>query len=172
MTCDETVGKHKFKVGVVDFAFCPYPAGGDNYRFLITLEDGSGTDVRNTKENGRAVELRGMRDDLIPKPLAYTTGRFIIWKRMFIKLVVLVNDAPKSAINWAFIQGIYRKSFVDIVPPSDPGGYFTLIAARWIDELKAVFTSGADQAASTPSRPPPRPTVSRRSTSSSSIPSA
>lgn len=145
---EEQVGKAKFKVGVVDFAFRPrHPVGGDNYRFLVSLADGSGKDIRETKENGREVELLGLNGEVIPKPLAYATGRFILWKRMFIKLVVLVNDASREAIDWGFIQGVYRKSFLDVVPPSSGDGYRTLVAARWIDELKAVFTSGPDQAA-------------------------
>lgn len=128
------------KIGVADLAFLPYPAFGDNYRFLISLFDGT-QDVRDTKENGRSVELIDSVGDPIPKPRAYTTGRFVMWKRAEIKLVVLVNKTEKTIINWDAVIPTYRRAFIDLVKPDDTNGYYKLTAQQWLTELKAVFTA-------------------------------
>jgi hypothetical protein len=160
---EEQVGKAKFKVGVVDFAFRPrHPVGGDNYRFLVSLVDGTGKDVRETKENGREVELLGLNGEVIPKPLAYATGRFILWKRMFIKLVVLVNEASQGAIDWGFIRSVYHKSFLDVVPPSNTDGIAPGAARGSVNSRPC--SPAVQISALEPSRPPPPPTIWRRST--------
>lgn len=130
-----------FKIGVADFAFLPYPACGDNYRFLLWLVDSGGADVRDSLENGKKVAISDGTGDLIPKPRAYTTGRFIIWRRALIKLCVLINKTNKSNIRWDEVVTTYRRAFTDMIMPADPGGFFNLTAQQWITELKAVFRS-------------------------------
>lgn len=145
----EQVGQARKRIGVADMAFCPWPAGGDNYRFLITLIDDSGQDVRLSQENGRAVELIDETGAVIPSPRAYTSGRFVIWKRLNIKLVVLVNGVASSTIDWNSIRGMYRKSFIEVTPPADPAGYHALTAQAWLTELQdpAIFPDAADRTA-------------------------
>lgn len=142
------------RVGVADLAFCPWPAGGDNYRFLITLLDSKDKDVRDdeNKENGVPAKLLDHAGGEIPgktdesEARAYTTGRFIIWKRLTMKLVVLVNRTTRADISWPTVCSFYRKDFLEVVPPDDPGAYYNLVPNQWISELKNVFPSAADVA--------------------------
>lgn len=142
------------RVGVADLAFCPWPAGGDNYRFLITLLDSKDKDVRDEHnlENGVPAKLVDHAKEEIPgktedaEARAYTTGRFIIWKRLKMKLVVLVNRTTRADINWNTVRNFYRRDFLEVVPPDDPGGYYNLVPTQWIAELKNVFPSPADVA--------------------------
>lgn len=137
------------KIGVADLAFTPYPAFGDNFRFLITLINDSGQDVRDTRENGHPVEMTDQTNGAaIPKPRAYTTGRFILWKRMKIKMVVLINRTSASDLDWAGMKSVYRKSFIDIEEPDPaPNGYVSLRPEQWINLLKQIFPSATDTTA-------------------------
>lgn len=135
------------KVGVADMAFLPYPAFGDNYRFLLSLIDGGGTDLRETQENGVDVEVLDDADTKIEKPRAYTTGRFVMWKRMKIKMVVLANLNQPADIAWNDVKAAYKRAFIDVQQPDAPGGFFNLPAQQWIAELKGAFTAAADQTA-------------------------
>jgi len=151
----EEVDESGKKVGVADLAFLPYPAFGDNFRFLITLVEGT-QDVRDTQENGHDVEVTDHLNRPIPKPRAYTTGRFIVWKRMRIRKVVLVNRTSPGDFNWGGMRTVYRKSFIDIVEPAaGDAGYFRLTADQWIEKLKEIFTSGADATALDALKTPP-----------------
>ncbi len=132
-------------VGVADVAFRPYPAFGDNYRFLLTVLDESDNDIRDTEEHGAEVELLGDADDRIAKPRAYTTGRIVIWKRMNIKLVVLANRTQQSDISWTDVENTYKRAFIEVVRPDATTGFFTLRAEQWITELKNEFPATADQ---------------------------
>lgn len=135
------------KVGIADLAFCPPPIGGDNYRFLITLVDNDGKDVREREQDAReegAGAKPTVEDDgggELAHPYAYTTGRFIVWRRVNVKLVVCVNKTGKNDITWADATKVYKTAFIDLVKPDDPGGYFDLTAAHWIDQLGKVFTA-------------------------------
>ncbi len=141
------VDEDGIKVGVADIGFLPYPAWGDNYRFLLSLIDGGGTDLRDTQENGVDVEVMDDQDKKIEKPRAYTTGRFIMWKRMKIKMVVLCNLTQANDVAWNDVKAAYRRAFIEVQEPASPGGYFNLPAQQWIAELKGAFTAAADQTA-------------------------
>ncbi len=136
------------KVGVSEVVFFPTannggPCGGDNYRFLLTLVDSGGKDVRETEENGIPAKLLDDARRELPKPRAYTTGRFVIWRRIKIRLCVLVNRTTQADITWATISGIYRKAFIEVVAPDNPGGFYNLIPVQWIEELKTRFPADA-----------------------------
>lgn len=131
------------KVGVADLAFCPWPAGGDNYRFLVNLLDG-GTDVRDTRQNGAEVLMLDDDGVTIPKPRTYVTGRFVIWRVIPFKLCVLCNATAEADINWDFVTRIYRKMFVEVIPPAGGdvgggGGFFTMTRDAWKDLVKQLF---------------------------------
>ena len=132
-------------VGVADVAFAPYPAFGDNYRFLLTVLDESDADIRDTEEHGAEVELLDDADDRIAKPRAYATGRIVLWKRMNIKLVVLGNRTQQTDINWTDVENTYKREFIEVVRPDATTGYFNLRAEQWITELKNEFPATADQ---------------------------
>jgi hypothetical protein len=145
---EERFGK-KIKVGVADFVFYPYPASGDNFRFLLTLVNAAGKDVREDDgpdNNNSFATLEDNDQRPIAKPRAYTTGRIVLWRRTYIRLVVLVNNRTKADINWAEVQRIYRTAFYEVVPPSNASGYRTLTVAGWIEELKKFLTDPQETA--------------------------
>ncbi|MGI9013134.1 MAG: hypothetical protein ACR2GY_02680 [Phycisphaerales bacterium] len=125
------------QVGVSDFAFLPGVVAGDNYRFLIHLVQGN-TDVRDLQENGAPVRMTDEVHLDVPKPLSYTTGRFVTWKKVDMRLVILANGTTNADITWASTQAMYQKTFVEIVPPP-AANFFTLTAAAWRTELRAHF---------------------------------
>lgn len=123
----ETVDKKKVAIGVADFALTPWkpaldaptavPAGGDNYRFLLTLIDDQDQDVRTREEGRKRVSLIDhVREDL-PLPRAYVTGRFVVWRRLDIRLVATVNGTGPGAVNWRRLRDIYGRSFIEIGGP-------------------------------------------------------
>lgn len=132
----EEVTEGGFKVGVADFAFCPPPVGGDNYRFLLTLRDSSDKDVRTLKVNNVPVQLVDSTNDRIFAERAYTTGRFVIWKKVEFKLLVLCNGLTVNDITWATIQGSYRRAFMEVVPPLRTAN---VTRTAWRDMLRAHF---------------------------------
>jgi hypothetical protein len=132
------------KIGVVDFAMLPGACGGDNYRMLLTLLDSSGTDARKNKESNVTVFVQDDSGTVIPSPRAYTTGRFIVWRRTSFKLCVLVNDTAEADLDWAFIKGVYKKAFMELRPPKSgaapAGGFFTLTVAQWARIVGTVMS--------------------------------
>ncbi len=121
----ESDAKNK-KVGVADMVFCPPAIGGDNYRFLLTLQDPWGTDIRETQENNTAVVLTDDLRQVIPQPRAYTTGRFIVWRKVDL-ILVLVNESSVDDVGWEALRTVYQRAFIEIdrpetvhhVPPAD-----------------------------------------------------
>lgn len=130
------------QVGVVDFVFRPPPIGGDNYRFLFTLTDSGGTDIRDTQANGTNVELLDEVLLPIPKPRSYCTGKFEIWRKIPFKMLLLVNNVAASSVDWATIANFYRPAFCEIVPP-DPGNVISLRRETWRDLMRARFRGRA-----------------------------
>jgi len=138
------VTENGVQVGVADPVFFPWPAGGDNYRFLLTvLADDQ--DVRDRVVNGDEVMLLDHEHQMIPKPRAYVTGRFVVWRRVHFRLVVLVNNTAAADINWASIRTIYARDFMDVViPPAS--AFFNLALATWRNELRSEFDPGGTNA--------------------------
>ncbi|MRR37590.1 hypothetical protein EG829_23630, partial [bacterium] len=101
-------GGRKVKIGIADFVFNPLPIGGDNYRFLLTLTDGSGTDIRDTKSNGADVEILDDKKAPIPAPRAYCTGRFVMWRRLDVRLMLTANMLAAADIDWDKVRGYYK----------------------------------------------------------------
>lgn len=136
---------NEVKVRVADMAFCPWPAGGDNYRFLIRLFDSADKDIRekcDAETNGVPAQYCDDAMKIIPAPRTYVSGRFVIWKKVMIRLVILCNKIAKgTGINWDFIQTSYRKSFMELMPPEDPAGYRELDVDGWLKELEDHFTA-------------------------------
>ena len=128
------------KVGVADMVFAPWPAGGDKFRMLFTLVDGK-KDVRQTKENGLDVTVVDDDDKQIDKPLAYVTGRFIIWRKTEFKLCVLANGTVEGDINWADVTAMYRKMFLEVVKPET---FVTLTKDAWTRTLKSLYSTVPD----------------------------
>ncbi len=110
----------KVKIGIADFVFNPLPIGGDNYRFLVTLTDGSGKDIRETKVNGADVEVVDDKNAILPKPRAYCTGRFVIWRRLDVRLMLNANMLAAADIDWNKVKGYYRHAFTEVTDPSTP----------------------------------------------------
>ncbi len=132
-------GVKKIKVGVADFAFRPKPIGGDNYRFLLWLVDDTGKDVRKKKINGVNVTLVDKSDLVIPLPRAYCTGRFIIWRKVDIRLLLTANGLSAGDFSWDTVKAYYRHVFTEI---SEPAQTTALPAAGWRQSLIDVFNSG------------------------------
>lgn len=136
----ETVNKKPVDVGVVDFAFLPWPAGGDNYRFLMTLVDASDQDVRARKEKNKAVSLVDHARNDIPSPQAYTTGRFVMWRRIDVRLLATVNDTSSSTIKLDHLRSMYAKAFIDLRGPQST---VKISRSEWEAALKQVFPDAA-----------------------------
>lgn len=135
----EEEGK-KVKIGVSDFVFNPLPVGGDNYRFLLQLIDKSGKDIRDTKVNGAGARLLDGGYSAIPRPRAYCTGRFVVWRKVDIRLLLTANMLPAANINWDTIKGYYRHAFTEIGGPVETRA---LPLAGWRQSLIDVFNGGA-----------------------------
>jgi hypothetical protein len=140
---EEGEADRKVKVGIADLAFLPKPVLGDNYRFLVSLLSAGGKDIREEEENGVPPLLLDHSRAELPAPRCYTTGRIVLWKRMRIRLVVLCNRTQRSDITWGDAVAAYRRAFIELVPPDDPAGYYNLVPAQWIAELKTQFPSQA-----------------------------
>jgi len=129
------------KVGVADFVFRPPPVGGDNYRLLLTLRDNSDKDVRDKKINGLDIAVHDDANEPIAKPRAYTTGRIVLWRKVKIRLLVAVNRVDPADIDWNYVQGVYRKAFIEVVPP-EPTEIFNLTPQAWRNLLRRHFDPG------------------------------
>lgn len=139
------VQENGVNIGIADPVFTPWPAGGDNYRFLLKVVDGGGADVRDQVVDGAEVQLFDHNMQQIPKPRAYVTGRFVIWRRIKFALVVLVDNLSQNNIAWADMRNRYAKAFVDLVVP--PNSVFhSLSLAQWRTELRREFDPGGTNA--------------------------
>ena len=132
-------GGKQVKIGMADFAFRPMPIGGDNYRFLLWLTDGSEKDIRDTKINGADVVLLDHARQAIPKPRAYCCGRMVVWRRVDIRLLLTANRLPAGNINWNTVRSYYRHVFTEINGPIQTN---TLPLAGWRQSLIDVFNGG------------------------------
>lgn len=157
--------------GVSDVTFQPYPAGGDNYRFLLTLTDASGTDVRQLRldgddnfvpaPTGGAAPPPGTlpiwiveNNRQVPHPCCFTSGKFTIWRRINMPLVVFTNSNPilapgatppatggaslNTRITWPDVKRRYKEAFVEI---SGPGVEHHLDQNGWRNLLQSYFRS-------------------------------
>ena len=132
-------GGRQVKIGMADFAFRPMPIGGDNYRFLFWLVDGSENDVRDTDINGAPVTLWDHNRSAIPKPRAYCCGRIVMWRKVDIRLLLVANGLGLNDIDWNRVKGYYRHVFTEI---SDPADTVRLSLAAWRNSLIQVFNAG------------------------------
>ncbi|GMU20131.1 MAG: hypothetical protein AMXMBFR13_02300 [Phycisphaerae bacterium] len=139
----EQVGTHTLTIGVADVAFMPYPIGGDNYRFLLTLTNAGGVDLRTQQENGRNIVLQDDSQRPIPHPHCYTTGRFVMWRRVNVRLLIRVNETAANAISWARVQRHYGHAFVEIGAPQR---VTATTKAQWADSMSRYFTTLAGSA--------------------------
>jgi len=142
----ETVGDKTVDVGIADLALTPWnpdhpppaavPASGDNYRFLLTLIDNKDQDVRARQEKNKGVSLsdHGRRD--LPLPRAYVTGRFVVWRRLDIRLVATVNGTGPGAVDWQRVREIYGRSLIEITDPAD---HQPLEREQWEAALLELF---------------------------------
>lgn len=132
----EQVGANPVTVGVSDVAFKPYPIGGDNFRFLLSLTDASGTDVRTTQESGRSVELKDHNNQAIPHPHCYTTGRFVMWRSINIRMLLRLNTTGRNVINWSRVQRRYDDAFIEIGRPQQ---FIRVTRNQWRRSLQRYF---------------------------------
>ncbi len=135
-----------FKIGVADFAFLPSSTSGDNYRFLLHLKGGVGDapdatkDVREQRANGARVKLYDEVFMEIPGPRRYTTGRFVVWRKVEFRMLVRCNGVVGNGdIDWPTVVDTYRRSFVEIVPP--PLTY-DITWQEWRDALATLYNPG------------------------------
>ncbi|MGC9323806.1 MAG: hypothetical protein ACP5G0_03555 [Desulfomonilia bacterium] len=126
-------------IGITDFIFSPLPVGGDNYRFLVWLVNGKGKDIRETTINGAEIDLLDDQKKVIPRPRAYCTGRFVIWRRVDIRLLLTANTLPAGNISWNTVKGYYEHAFTEIHGPTETKA---LPLAGWRQSLIDVFNSG------------------------------
>jgi hypothetical protein len=124
------------QVGVAEIVLYPWPQSGDNYRFLLTLRNSDDADVRTTRMNGAPVQLTDDMDVEIPRPRAYVTGRFVIWKRVDVKLLVRVNNTANADVTWGAIRAIYRHDFIEVGGPEISRA---LTQAAWRAELRNEY---------------------------------
>lgn len=130
-----------FAVGISDVGFYPWPAAGDNYRFLISLKEGD-ADIRDTEANGGPVALIDDQQHAIEKadPVEesrwYTTPRFAIWRKIEFKLNVRATGTVDADITWANITTMYQKMFTEVVAPELS---FELTQEAWRDLMVEVF---------------------------------
>jgi len=138
----------KRKVGVFDYAFCPPPVGGDNYRFLFSLlgnvdrkQGGAKKDVRAQNANGAPVKVVDDQKREVKPGVCYTTGRFVIWRKTEFTLAVLCNNATINGVTWATVTDIYRKVFVEVTAPVHS---CTVAIADWLTVLRAKYGNRAE----------------------------
>lgn len=136
----ETVNKKPVDIGVADFAFLPWPAGGDNYRFLLTLVDAADVDVRDRKEKNKGVSLIDHAKQMIPTPRMYTTGRFVMWRRIDVRMMATVNETTGSSIRWDHLRSVYAKAFIDL---RGPLAQVKISRSEWEAAIKQVFPDAA-----------------------------
>ena len=127
----------RIDIFVADFAFCPWPAWGDNYRCLITLLRGN-QDIRDTEEHGSKVKVYDNEDREIGDKRGYLTGKITLWRKLPITLVVLVNEVTGDKIDWNIVRGKYRGIFTEIELPGDEGCY-TVSKSEWAGVFKQTF---------------------------------
>lgn len=132
-------GEKKVKIGIADFALRPLPIGGDNYRFLLWLVDDADKDIRTTKINGADVVLLDDEKNVIPAPRAYCSGRFVIWRKVDIRLLLTSNGLAAGDINWNTVRSYYRHVFTEINGPVETRA---LPLAGWRQSLIDVFNNG------------------------------
>ncbi len=126
-------------VGVSDFAFCPPPIGGDNFRMLLSVKGGVGDapdpakDIRDQDANGARVKFLDDQQKAIPVAAAYTTGRFVIWRKVEFALQVCVNGVAANLVDWDLVKETYRRSFLEVVPPARVEN---VDRAEWIQAMK------------------------------------
>ena len=136
----------EIKVGIADFAFRPLPIGGDQYRFLLSLFNKSGKDIRQTKANGADVKLLDESKNVLPKDpmlLSYCTGRFVIWRRVDVRLYFRANRLAANDVNWATVQSYYRHAFVEL---GDPILTKRLPRNAWRQSLRTLFRTASNTA--------------------------
>ncbi len=92
-------------VGVSEVIFFPQPIGGDNYQFSIKVTDRNGNALSLEDENSKEVEK-------------ITTGKFTIWRKIFIDLLVTFDNVDLSYINWDLVNKSYNSAFIEVVQPS------------------------------------------------------
>jgi len=120
------------EVGVADFIFMPSTVGGDNYRFLLSVRKAGKSDIRQQTINGAKVKLLDDDKKEIKPKCCYTTGRFVIWRRIQFRMLVLCNGMVDD-IAYDSIATTYRKSFVML---DSPANTFTADWKVWRDALK------------------------------------
>jgi hypothetical protein len=127
--------------GVADFFFLPKAISGDNYRFLIRVVRTGDQDIRDTVENGAQVEVLDDDGQKIPAPRGYLTGRFVIWRKVTFRLVILANRSAKTDVQWAAIQSRYRQDFLELDVPDS--AFVQLRRDDWQAMLAAEFPGHA-----------------------------
>ncbi|MGA2498906.1 MAG: hypothetical protein ABSH20_14280 [Tepidisphaeraceae bacterium] len=139
-------GENKRKIAVADFAFLPAPVNGDNYRILLSLrgmvEKGvtENKELQTQKVNGAPVKVYDAARKEIKVPCAYTTGRFVMWREIEFRLIVLCNGVS-DVIDWDTWIAWYRKSFIEVIKPR---AEFTITWQVWRDAIKLRYNpSGA-----------------------------
>ncbi len=91
-------------IGISEVIFFPQPIGGDNYQFSIKVTD----------RNGNALSLEDENSKEIKK---INTGKFTIWRKIFIDLLVTFDNVDLSYINWDIVNKSYNSAFIEVVQP-------------------------------------------------------
>lgn len=123
-------------VGVSDVLFRPAAISGDNYRFLLTLTDPSGQDVRELEDEDRSVKTLDDQRVEIPLPRHYATPRFVVWRRVDFRLVVRTNKLPSTHVSWARVTSYYKPAYWEV---PDPLKEYELTWTGWVKHIRDFF---------------------------------
>ncbi len=91
-------------IGVSNVVFYPPAISGDNYVFSIGLAGPSGNPISFKDYEGNTVK-------------EYETGKFTLWRKVTIDMLVTFDSVDESYINWDDAKNAYGAAFMDVVKP-------------------------------------------------------
>lgn len=97
--------KNDKPIGFAEVSFIPKAIGGDNYQFLFTLTDKGNKKLKIVDDNQSESEN-------------LKTGKFTVWRKVTIDLLVTTDNTDLSYINWDLVNKSYNASFIEVVQPS------------------------------------------------------
>jgi hypothetical protein len=91
-------------IGLSDITFIPRAVGGDNYKFIITVIDKGNKKLQLVDDSSNQVEN-------------ITTGKFTVWRRVMIDLLVTTDNVDLSYIDWKLVNKSYTAAFMEVIEP-------------------------------------------------------
>jgi hypothetical protein len=75
---------------------------------------------------------------VIPHPKCFVTPRFIVWRRIDVRLMVWTNKLSNDPIGWAQVRNSYKEAFVDLRGPQTKK---EITRVGWRDHIQAFFAA-------------------------------